>query len=50
MHKEENETNLGLFFELAENKIIYNQVPVNTDRRYGKIEKWLFYEWLFYTR
>ena len=31
MHKEENEIDLGLFFELAEeNKIIYNQVAVNT--------------------
>ena len=30
-HKEENEIDLGLFLELAEeNKIIYNQVPVNT--------------------
>ena len=28
--KEENEIDLGLFFELAEkNKIIYNQTPVN---------------------
>ena len=31
MQKEENDIDLGLFFELAEqNKIIYNQVPVNT--------------------
>ena len=29
--KEENEIDLGLFLELAEeNKIIYNQTPVNT--------------------
>ena len=29
--KEENEIDLGLFLELAEeNKIIYNQVPINT--------------------
>ena len=29
--KKENEIDLGLFLELAEeNKIIYNQVPVNT--------------------
>ena len=29
--KEENEIDLGLFFEIAEeNKIIYNQVPINT--------------------
>ena len=27
--KEENEIDLGLFLELAENKIIYNQVPIN---------------------
>ena len=31
MEKEENDIDLGLFFELAEeNKIIYNQEPVNT--------------------
>ena len=31
MQKEENEIDLGLFFEVAEeNKIMYNQVPVNT--------------------
>ena len=30
MQKEENEIDLGLFFQLAEeNKICYNQVPVN---------------------
>ena len=30
MQKEENEIDLGLIFEIAENKIIHNQVPVNT--------------------
>ena len=33
MHKEGNEIDIGLFFEVAqEDKIIYNQVPVNTLR------------------
>ena len=48
--KEDDEVDFGLFLELAEeNNIIYNQTPVNTLRRYGKTEKWL-YEWVFFKK
>ena len=41
---EENEIDLGLFLELAEqNKITYNQTPVNTIiEDTGKLRKWFF--------
>ena len=42
--KEENEIDLGLFFEIAEEKkIIYNQTPVNSlIENIEKLEKGLF--------
>ena len=52
LQKEENEIDLGLFFELAEeNKIIYNQVPEDTLMEDMEIFKNCFcYEWSFYSR
>ena len=47
--KEDNEIDLGLFLELAEeNKIfIQSNTSKQSHRRYGKIKKWVFYKWLF---
>ena len=46
--KEENEIDLGLFLELAENKIIYNQTPVSTlIEDMEKLKNGFFYERLF---
>ena len=46
--KEENQIDLGLLLELAaENKIMYNQTPLNTLIEDIEKLKWLFYEKLF---
>ena len=50
--KEENEIDLGLFFEVAEeNKIIYTQVPISTlIEDMEKLKNGFFYKRLFYPR
>ena len=47
--KEDDEINLGIFLDLAEeNKIVYNQAPVNTlIEDMEKLKKCVFYKWLF---
>ena len=47
--KEDNEVDLGLLLELAEEKGDYTQsnTSKHSHRRYAKIDKWVFYKWLF---
>ena len=47
--KEDNEIDLSLFLEFAEeNNIFYNQTPVNNlIEDLAKLQKWFFYERLF---